>query len=113
MTYTLVMVTRTLGCPFVRVARAVLKEHGIPCREINIDCDREARAWLLETVGFLSVPTLVLAGQGSDRPVLPPAPLPAGASPRGIDRGSIITEPSSAQLTTWLAGHGFLAEKAE
>lgn len=108
--YELVMVTRTRGCPFVNVARLALAQAGVPYREINIDHDAAARAWLLDTVHYLSVPTLVIALPGEDRPYTPPEPLPAGVSPRGVDRGSILTEPGGPQLKAWLARHGFTAE---
>ncbi|GAB4574225.1 MAG: hypothetical protein Kow0077_19690 [Anaerolineae bacterium] len=107
MAYELVMYIRNRGCPYVSTARLTLGRLGVRYREVNIDQDDSARAWLLETVGFLSVPTLVVAEQGQDRPSSPPEPLAQGKSPRGIDRGSIITEPSSAQLSVWLEKHGF------
>lgn len=104
----LVMYIRTRGCPFMSTARLALARMQIPYREINIDTDEAARAWLLETVGFLSVPTLVLAHPGEDRPYAEPAALPPGSSPRGIDRGSVLTEPNSQQLAIWLEHHGFV-----
>ncbi len=104
----LVMYTRTSTCPWVSLACQVLKENNLPFREINIDRDPAARERLLGWTGFLSVPTIVIAGPGSDLPLKPPAPLPAGASPRGIDRGMMITEPDAQQLTGWLRAHGFL-----
>jgi len=108
----LVMYTRNRGCPYVSIARMVLARHAIPCREIDIDADPAAREWLLQTVGFLSVPTLVIAAPGQMTPATPPLPLPPGHSPRGVDRGSILTEPSAEQLTAWLARHGLLAVDA-
>ncbi len=107
--YELVMYTRTRPCPFVNVARQALAQAGVPYREINIDYDAAARAWLLETVHYLSVPTLVIALPGQDRPYTPPEPLLEGLSPRGIDRGPVLTEPSAAQLKTWLVSHGLSA----
>jgi glutaredoxin len=105
----LVMYTRSRGCPFVMVAQGVLREHGIKYRTVNIDRDAEAEARLLEWVGFRSVPTLIVTAPGEVVPVTPPAPLPEGTSPRGIDRGAMITEPKSAQLVEWLQKHGFVA----
>lgn len=105
--YELVMYTRTRPCPFVNVARQALAQAGVPYREINIDHDAAARAWLLETVHYLSVPTLVVALPGDDRPYTPPEPLLEGLSPRGIDRGPVLTEPGGPQLKTWLVRHGF------
>lgn len=109
MDYELVMYTRTLGCPYVRIAKRVLQSTGVPYREINIDRDADARARLLDWVGFLSVPTLIVAEPGADLPAETPAPLPDGArSPRGIDRGTMLTEPSADELTTWLIKTGFI-----
>ena len=108
--FELVMYTRTRGCPFVSVARLALSRTGVPYREINIDQDPNAHAWLLQTVGFLSVPTLVITRPGEDIPYTAPEPLPTGASPRGIDRGPLITEPSGAQLKAWLHRNGFVTE---
>ncbi len=108
----LVMYVRNFGCPFVSIARSVLSQERVACREINIDQSESAKTWLLETVGFLSVPTLVAAERGQDTPFHTPAPLPQGQSPRGINRGSLITEPDAAQLTAWLRQNGFLAGSA-
>jgi glutaredoxin len=109
-THELVMYTRTLGCPFVSIARLTLARAGVAYREINIDAEPAARAWLLATVGFLSVPTLVVAQPGEDRPYTAPEPLSGGCSPRGIDRGPLLTEPDGEQLTAWLVRHGFAVQ---
>lgn len=106
--YELVMYSRTMGCPFINTAKNVLKDHAIPFREIFIDEDTEANARVLAWTGFLSVPTLVVAQADSDLPYEDPAPLAQGASPRGIDRGSMLTEASAAELTAWLKKHGFI-----
>lgn len=108
--YELVMYIRTRGCPYVSTARLALARLEVPYRQINIDEDDAARSWLLETVGYLSVPTLVIALPGDDHPYTSPALLTPGTSPRGIDRGPVLTEPNSQQLTTWLEGHGFVTE---
>ncbi len=110
MNYELVMYSRTFGCPFVSIAEGVFKEYGIPYREIFIDQDPQARERVLQWTGFLSVPTLVIAQKGSDMPYIEPEPLPQGASPRGIDRGSMLTEPSAAELREWLIKHGFIEQ---
>lgn len=110
MTYDLVMYTRTLSCPFVSLARQTLARAGVPYREINIDQRPAAREWLLATVGYLSVPTLVVAHPGEDRPHTAPETLPAGSSPRGVDRGPLLTEPSGDQLIAWLGRYGFVSE---
>ena len=70
-------------------------------------CRRRTRAgW----VGFESVPTVIIAEGDSVEPFEPPAPLVAGSSPRGVDRGSMITEATRNQLRAWLVKHNFLAE---
>ena len=69
-------------------------------------CRRRVRGW----VGFESVPTIIIAEGESVEPFETPAPLSAGSSPRGVDRGSMITEASRVQLRAWLVKHGFLAE---
>jgi len=106
----LVMYSRTAGCPFVTIARRVLDAHAVPYREVLIDQDADARQRVLDWTGFLSVPTLVIAAPGDLLPVEEPAPLPAGASPRGIDRGAMITEPSIEELRRWLRKHNLIAE---
>ena len=104
----LIMYSRSSGCPFVTVARRVLDEHAIPYTEIYIDKDPMAKQRVLDWTGFLSVPTLVIAECGAVLPYTTPEPLEAGASPRGIDRGPMMTEASASQLEAWLTGHGFI-----
>jgi len=48
------------------------------------------------------------AAGGSDLPLHAPAALAAGSSPRGIDRGAMISEPGIAQLSAWLLRNGLL-----
>ena len=105
----LVMYTRTSGCPFVSLARSVLQKENVVYREVYVDQDPQARERLLDWVGFLSVPTLIVTAPQSDLPDEDPAPLARGLSPRGIDRGVMITEPNAEQLLIWLRGHGFLS----
>lgn len=111
MAKTLVMYTRTAGCPFVTLAKRVLSDYGVPYHEVFIDKDNAAREHVLAWTGFASVPTLVVAHLGEMLPYESPLPLPAGASPRGINRGTMITEPNIEQLIGWLAQHDFI--KAE
>jgi glutaredoxin len=108
MNYELVMYSRKSPCPWVTIAKRVLEARGIPYRELLIDQDEAARQTVLALTGFLSVPTLVITKAGEIQPYTDPAPLPPGASPRGIDRGSIITEASENELVRWLDRHGFL-----
>lgn len=111
----IVMYSRTFGCPFVSVAKRVFADFALGYREIMIDKDAEAKVRVLNWTGFQSVPTLVIAEAGSDRPIEEPVPLARGTSPRGIDRGYMLTEPSHAELTAWLVKHGFIssADSAE
>ena len=109
MTRELVMYSRRQPCPWVTLAKQTLQLHDVPWRELLIDEDEEAHGRLLAWVGFLSVPTLIIAEGGSDLPLEAPRPLDAGISPRGIDRGSMISEPGMAQLSAWLLRNGLLA----
>ncbi|MBI5928321.1 MAG: glutaredoxin family protein [Chloroflexi bacterium] len=104
----LVMYVRRNFCPYVGIARHVLDELGAPYREIDIDADTAARDRVVQWTGFLSVPTLVVAEAGEVVPYEPPAHLPRGHSPRGIDRGSMITEASDSELTRWLEKHDLI-----
>lgn len=107
--YELVMYSRTRTCPYVRAAKRVLDRENVPYREIFIDQDDEANARVLAWTGFQSVPTIVVTKPGEDLPYEDPEPLESGASPRGIDRGTMITEPGETKLEDWLRKHGFLA----
>lgn len=108
MAYELVMYSRTSPCPYVRTAKRVLDREGIAYREIHIDTDPDAKQRVIDWTGFQSVPTIIIAAPGEDLPFEAPAPLDPGRSPKGIDRGSMITEPGEATLETWLRKHGFL-----
>lgn len=110
MKHELVMYTRTIGCPYVSLARRVLAHHNVPYREIYIDHDDAARQRVLKWTGFLSVPTLVAAPPGQDLPTEEPPPLRPGSSPRGINRGAMITEPGEHELEEWLVQNGFLEQ---
>jgi hypothetical protein len=82
----------------------------VPATFVNIKEDRAAATRLRGWVGFESVPTVVLAEAGTVEPCEPPAPLAAGNSPRGVDRGSLITEATRVQLRAWLVKQGLLDE---
>ncbi len=101
----LIMYGRSMGCPFITVAKRVLKQYDVEYRELFIDKDEEARRRVLTWTGFLSVPTLIVAHPGELDPMVLPEPLPARSSPRGINRGDMITEPSADELTAWLRQH--------
>lgn len=104
----IVMYSRTIGCPYISVAKRVFADFALDYREIMIDKDPDAKARVIAWTGFQSVPTLVIAEVGSDYPFEEPAPLPCGSSPRGIDRGTMMTEPHRMELKAWLVKHGFI-----
>lgn len=106
--YELVMYSRTTGCPYISTAKRVLHAHNVAYRELFIDQESQARERVLEWTGFLSVPTLVVAQHGQDLPYTAFDPLPAGASPRGIDRGPMLTEATAGELEAWLKKHRFI-----
>lgn len=108
--HALIMYSRSTGCPFVSLAKRVLDDYALDYHEIFIDRDEQARERVRDWTGFLSVPTLVVAPAGDILPVSDPAPIEKGISPRGIDRGPMITEPNMAQLLDWLKQHGFIEE---
>lgn len=106
----LIMYSRSFGCPYITLAKRVLDDHAVAYREIMIDKDPAAKKRVLEWTGYLSVPTLVVAANGEDMPIEPPLPLASGDSPKGIDRGTMITEPAADQLLDWLRHHGFVSQ---
>lgn len=107
----LVMYTRKAPCPFVTLAERVLKEHNVPYREIFIDRDPVASQRVQAWTGFQAVPTLVVAEPGEDVPYAEPDYLEPGASPRGINRGAMLTEPNAPQLEGWLRQHAFIPQQ--
>jgi len=92
------------------IARRVLKEYNVPYTEIFIDKDPNAQAKVLAWTGFQSVPTIVIAEKGEYLPYEDVDELPAGASPRGVDRGVMLTEARADELKVWLQKHGFIVE---
>lgn len=104
----LVMYSRSYGCPFVTTAKRVLSAYDVDYREIFIDKDDVAKQRVLDWTGFLSVPTIIIANIGEDLPYTDFSPLEKGESPRGIDRGSMLTEGSSEDVEDWLRKHGFI-----
>jgi glutaredoxin len=105
-------INRTTGCPMSTLARRVLDDYGVKYHELYYNFNEDAKARLMKHVGFLSVPTLYVAETGSEEPATEPLPVEAD-SPRGMDRGSMITEPSEPQLLAWLRKHGMLPEEAD
>lgn len=105
----LVLYSRTVPCPNCDAAKRVLAERGISYKEIMIDQDPEACARVERWTGFQSVPTLVVARPGELLPLSEPRPLEPGRSPRGVDRGPLITEPDAGGLQHWLRTQGFIS----
>lgn len=99
------MYTRNMACPDQALARQCLKEWGIAPIEINVSHDPDAAQILLELVGSLSVPTIVIADE-HDEPIEPPRPIGPDRMIRNIDRGSVISEPNRNGLRTFLVKHG-------
>lgn len=104
----LVVYNRTSGCPYWSTARRVLERHQVSYRQIMIDQDETAMQRVLDWTGFKSIPTIIVVNPGEDLPYEEPAPLEKGKSPRGIDRGSMITEAREAELEAWLRKHSFI-----
>ena len=106
----IVVYRRSTYCPYQRKAERVFQQFNIPHREIMIDRDEEAMKRVIAWTGFQSVPTIVIARPGENLPYEEPAPLEPGQSPRGVDRGTMITEPLKGELIRWLQKHGFIEE---
>jgi glutaredoxin len=109
---TLIMYSRTIPCPDCVRARRLLDENAIPYQEIMIDQDPAARTLVEQLTGFHAVPTLVVARPNERQPITAPRALEQGRSPRGVDRGPVITEPDMVSLRQWLTGHGFISGEA-
>ena len=104
----LVVYNRTYGCPYWSSAKRVLEQYKVPYRTIMIDQDEDAMQRVVNWTGFRSIPTMVVANKGEDLPYEEPPSLSPGQSPRGIDRGAMLTEASAGQLKGWLERHGFI-----
>jgi hypothetical protein len=108
MTKHLVLYARVNPCPYLSIAYEVLRRHKVVYTEILIDRDADALDNVMRWTGFLSIPTLVVAEVDSLLPYQQPAFLERGTSPRGINRGSMITEPNKYELEMWLFEHEFI-----
>ncbi|HEX9116026.1 MAG TPA: glutaredoxin family protein [Anaerolineae bacterium] len=87
-----------------------LDEWHVNYVNIDIKKDKNAASRVRAWTGFESVPTLILADDGSLEPNAKPDPLAPGISPRGVDRGTMLTEPTRKQLRAWLIKNGIVAE---
>jgi glutaredoxin len=106
----LVVYARTTFCPYIAKAHRVLEQYAVSYREIMIDQDEKAARLVEEWTGFRSVPTIIIARRGEDLPCEEPTPLTPGSSPRGVDRGSMISEAYETELVNWLKRNGFIEE---
>lgn len=104
----LVVYVRGETCPDVIRTREFLTQNAVPHRLIEVDGDPAAKQRVVEWTGYMSFPTLVVADDDSVEPAEPPRPLRAGQSPRDVDRGTMLTEPSIHMLEVFLKRHGFL-----
>ena len=102
----LVVYLRSSLCPDVARWRRWVADHPLEHVELDIDGDREAYAKVLAWTGHESVPTLVIAPDDGLDPIEKPGPLPDGCGPRAIDRGTMLSEPNSAQIGPFLERHG-------
>ncbi len=98
----LVMFGRSYPCPDQMRTERFLKRQNIPYRLVMIDEDQEAGAIVEHYVGHRSVPTMIIAQPGENRPVMEPAALPPGRSSRSYDRDTMITEPSDEAMHIFL-----------
>jgi glutaredoxin len=104
----LVVYTRSTFCPYQAKADRVFAQYGMTPRTIYIDRDAAAENLVVEWTGFKSVPTIIVARKGESLPFEAPTPLVSGSSPRGVDRGSMITEAGEIELKKWLEKNGFI-----
>lgn len=101
----LVVFGRSGFCPDMMRWDQWVKRHPIAYVSFDIDADQDARDFVLRWTGHLSVPTLVIAPEEHYGPAEEPAPLP-GRGPRGVDRGSMLTEPAIGQVEVFLRRNG-------
>jgi glutaredoxin len=104
----LVMYGRRFACSDQSNAMWFLEANEVPYRFVDIGADKEAAERLIQWTGFKSVPTIVIAKPGEVLPVEEPTPLKSDHSARGVDRQTVITEPSNSQLEDFLKKHSLL-----
>jgi hypothetical protein len=90
--------------------QAALDEWHVAYAKVDIKRDKAGAGRVRSWTGFESVPTLVIAAEDGLEPCEAPLALRPGASPRGIDRGCLLTEPNRGELRAWLAKHGMLED---
>ena len=102
----LVVYGRSSFCPDMMRWQRWIAENPLEYIEFDIDADEEAWQKVARWTGHESVPTLVLAADDSFDPIEEPKPLPAGSSPRAVDRSVMLTEPNPGQVENFLDRHG-------
>jgi glutaredoxin len=100
----LVVYGRSGFCPDMMRWDRWVRAHPVSFVLFDIDTDEDARAFVARHTGHASVPTLVIAPDDGVDPLAAPAPL-AGRV-RGVDRGSMLTEPAAGQVEVFLARNG-------
>ncbi len=103
----LIMYTRERTCADQQLARMCLQEFGISATEINISREPDAAQELLDLIGCLAVPTLVIADE-NHQPIEPLTAMDPHQSVRNVDRGAVISEPSREGLRQFLIKHRLL-----
>lgn len=103
----LILYGRRFGCLDQMRAAGWLDTLGVSYRFVDIGADEEAAFRLEQWVGYQSVPTFIVANSGSVLPIEPPDEL-NGRRPRGLNRGTMITEPSIDQLADFLLQHDLI-----
>lgn len=104
----LVMYGRRFACFDQYQAQSFLDTQQIRYRFVDISTDQEAAQRVETWVGHQSVPTFVIAKAGEVLPVEEPSALDRSQRTRGQNRGTIITEPSDAQLAEFLRQHDLM-----
>lgn len=107
----LVVYGSSIPCPDMARLGWWLERHAVDGM-VMLDIHRDAEAYqkVKRWAGHASVPTLVIAPDGGLDPIEPPAPLD-GRRVRGLDRGTVLTEPDPAQITEFLRRNGITVEE--
>jgi len=106
----IVLFCRPSYSPFTALARDLLIRYQIPFREVDIQAGSQAFASLITWVSPAHLPTLIVTAPNQTTPLDSPEPLQPDQPARGLDRGSLISQPNNHQLEDWLHKHGFLAK---
>ncbi|MGE3961753.1 MAG: glutaredoxin family protein [Dehalococcoidia bacterium] len=103
----------SVPCPDMARFGWWLDRHEVDAMVIrDVHRDREAMEILLGlTGGNASVPTLVITDDDEWLPLRPPSPL-AGRL-RGVDRGTVLTEPNPGQIAGFLRANGIEVRERE